>query len=145
VARKGRERERFDERGKAGAFGWCRSGGDEKDGGTLFVVRALRKSIEGSRGLTKSDLAGVGGDSEASDSEEEDSSDVSSSSDSVGWPEIPLEGIGGAVGEGIGLGLNESDQNDDGRCSGTCISNFLGVNHGIQALLPGERPSWGAR
>jgi hypothetical protein len=54
-----------------------------------------------------------------------------------------LEGTGGAVGEGIGL--NESDQNDDGRCNGTCISGFLGVNHGIQALLPGERPSWGAR
>jgi len=84
VARKGRDRGRFDERGKEGAFGWCRSGGDEKDGGTLFVVRALRKSIEGSCGLTKSDLAGVGGDSdEASDSEEEDSSEVSSS-DSVG-------------------------------------------------------------
>jgi hypothetical protein len=51
---------------------------------------------------------------------------------------MPLEGTGGAVGEG--MGLNESDQNDDGRCSGgTCISDFLGVNHGIQALLPGAR------
>ena len=81
VARKGREPERFDERGKAGAFGWCRSGGDEKDGGTLFVVRVFKKSIEGS---CKSDLAGVGGEREAaSDSEEEDSSEVSSS-DSVG-------------------------------------------------------------
>jgi hypothetical protein len=139
VARKERERERFDERGKAGAFGRCRSGGDEKDGGTLFVVRALRKSIGGSCGLTKSDLAGVGGDSEeASDSEEEDSSDVSSSN-SVGWPEIPLEGTGGAIGEG--MGLNESDQKDDGRCNGTCISDFLGVSHGIQARLPGERLS----
>jgi hypothetical protein len=84
VARKVRERGRFDERGKAGAFGWRRSGGDEKDGGTLFVVKTLRKSIEGSCGLTKSDFARVGGDSEdASDSEEEDSSEVSSS-DSVG-------------------------------------------------------------
>lgn len=143
MARKWRERERFIERGKAGAFGRFRSGGDEKDGGTLFVVRVLRKSIEGSCGFTKSDLAGVEGDSEeASDSEEEDSSEVSSS-DSVGWPDIPREGTGGAVGEG--MGLSESDQNDDGRCSGTCISDFLGVNHGIQALLPGERPSWGAR
>lgn len=86
MARKGRESDRFDERGKTGAFGWCRSGGDEKDAGTLFVVKVLRKSMEGSCGLTKSDLAGVGGDSEgASDSEEEDSSEVSSSSsDSVG-------------------------------------------------------------
>lgn len=87
MARKGSEDERFDERGKAGAFGWCRSGGDEKNGGTLFVVRALRKSIEGSRGLSKSDLAGVEGESEgASDSEEEEEEDSSevSSSDSVG-------------------------------------------------------------
>jgi hypothetical protein len=143
VKRKGRERERFDERGKAGAFGWCRRGGDENDGGMLFVVRALRKSIEASCGLTKSDLARVGGDSEeTSDSEEEDSSEVSSS-DSVGWPEIPLEGTGGAVGEG--MGLNESDQNDDGRCNGAGMSDFLGVNHGIQGLLPGVRPSWGAK
>lgn len=143
MARKGRERERFDERGKAGAFGWCRSGGDEKDSGTLFVVRVLRKSIEGSFGLTKSDLARVGGDNEeASDSEEEDSSEVSSS-DSVGWPEISPEGTGGAVGDG--MGLIESDQNDEGRCNGTGISDFLGVNHGIQALLPEARPSWGAK
>jgi hypothetical protein len=84
VARKGSERERFDERGKAGAFRWWRSGGDEKDGGTLFVVRALRKSIEGSRVLSKSDLAGVEGESEgASDSEEEEDSSEVSSSDSV--------------------------------------------------------------
>lgn len=111
----------------------------------LFVVKALRKSIEGSCGLAKSNLAGVGGESEgASDSEEDDSSEVSSS-DSVGWAEIPLEVTGGAVGEG--MGLNESDQNEDGRCSGTWMSDFLGVNHGIQALLPlpGERPSWGAK
>lgn len=79
-------------------------------------MKVLRKSIEGSCGLAKSDLAGVGGDSEASDSEEDDSSEVSSS-DSVGWAEIPLEVTGGAVGEG--MGLNESDQNEDGRCSGT--------------------------
>jgi hypothetical protein len=141
VARKGSEHERFDERGKVGAFGLCRSGGDEKDGGTLFVVRALRKSIEGSRGLSKSDLTRVRRDSEgASDSEEEEDSSEVSSSDSVGGPEIPLEGTGGAVGDGTGL--NESDQNEDGRCNGTWVSDFLGVNHGIQALrLPGERPS----
>jgi hypothetical protein len=79
----------------------------------LFVVRALRKSIEASGRLT-SVLAGIGGDSEgAEDSEDEDSSEVSSS-DSVGWPEIPLEGVGSAIGEG--MRLNESDQNDDGRC-----------------------------
>jgi len=67
--------------------------------------------------LTKSDLRGAGGNSEGvSDSEEEDSSEVSSS-DSVGRPEIPLDGAGIAVGEG--MRLNESDQNDDGRCSWT--------------------------
>lgn len=111
----------------------------------LFVVEALRKSMGESCGSTKDliGLAGVGGDNEgASDSEEEDSSEVSSS-DSVGWPEIPLEGTGGGVGDG--MGLNESDQNDEGRCNWTWISDFLGVNHGIQALLPEERPLWGAK
>ena len=46
--------------------------GYEKDGGTRFVVRALRKSIEGSCTLTKSDQTGVGGDSEGVSSEEEE-------------------------------------------------------------------------
>jgi hypothetical protein len=79
----------------------------------LFVVKVLKKSIEGRGRLTKSNLAGVGGDSEgASDSSEEDSSEVSSS-DSVGWSGIPLEGTASGVGEG--MGLSESDQNDGGR------------------------------
>ena len=79
----------------------------------LFVVKVLKKSIEGRGRLTKSNLAGAGGDSEgASDSSEEDSSEVSSS-DSVGWSVIPLEGTASGVGEG--MGLNESDQNDGGR------------------------------
>jgi len=138
VARKGRERERFDERGKAGAFGYCRRGGDEKDGGMLFVVKALRKSMDVSEGLTKSDLAG----SETSDSEEEEDSSEVSSSDSVGWPEMPL-GVGSTAGEG--MRLNESDKNDDGCCSGSWISNVLGVNQGIQVLLAGDGPSWGAK
>jgi hypothetical protein len=76
------------------------------------VVRALRKSIEAIGRLTKSNLAEVGGEREASDSEE-DSSEVSSL-DSAGRPEIPLWGTGSAMGEG--MRLNESDQNDGGRC-----------------------------
>ena len=54
-----------------------------------------------------------------------------------------LRGQGGGVGNG--MGLNESDQKDEGRCNGTWISDFLGVNHGIQALLPEECPLWGAK
>jgi hypothetical protein len=76
------------------------------------VVRALRKSIEAIGRLTRSDLAGVGRDREASDSDSEESSEESSL-DSAGWPEIPLEGAGSAMGEG--MRLNESDQNDGGR------------------------------
>lgn len=80
----------------------------------LFVVRVLRKSIEGIGRLTNSILAGIGGDNEgASDSSDEDSSEVSSS-DSVAWSGIPVEGAAAGVGEG--MGLNESDQNDGGRC-----------------------------
>lgn len=81
----------------------------------LFVVKVLRNSIEGIGRLTKSKLAGVGGDSEGtSDSSDEDSSEVSSSSDSVAWSGAPLETAVAGVGEGTGL--NESDQNDGGRC-----------------------------
>jgi len=115
VSRKCRERERFDERGKTGTFGWCRRGGGDKVGGRLFVVREVRNPIGVSRRLVEfeSDLVGAGKDrgEGASDSEEEDSSEVSSS-DSVVWSGMILEGTGRAVGDG----LSESDQNDGGRC-----------------------------
>lgn len=116
MARKGREREAFDERGKIGAFGCCRSGGEENGGGILFVVRALRKLIGESVRLAEPDLVGAGkGREGASDSEEEDSSEeVSSSSDSVGLSGMILEGTRGTVRDGTEL--SESDRNDGGRC-----------------------------
>lgn len=116
MSRKWREREAFDERGKIGAFGCCRRGGEENGGGMLFVVRALRKLIGERVRLAESDLAGAGkGREGTSDSDEEDSSEeVSSSSDSVGWSGMILEGTMGMVGDGTEL--SESDQNDGGRC-----------------------------
>ena len=83
----------------------------------LFVVRALRKLIGERLPLAESDLAGAGkGRDGASDSEDEDSSEeLSSSSDSVGWSGMILEGTRGTVGVD-GTELSESDQNDGGRC-----------------------------
>jgi hypothetical protein len=109
------ERQGFDELGKAGAFECDRRGGDDKDGGTLFVVRALRKSIGERRRLPESRLRGAGRGEGASDSdsEDEESSEEESSSDSAGCPEMLLEGVGSATGEGTEL--NESDKYDEGR------------------------------
>lgn len=85
----------------------------------VFVVRALRKLIGERVPLAESDLAGAGagkGRDGASDSEDEDSSEeLSSSSDSVGWSGMILEGTRGTVGVD-GTELSESDQNDGGRC-----------------------------
>lgn len=117
MSRKERVREVFDERGKIGAFGCCRRGGEENGGGMELVVRASRKLMGESVRLAELELAGAGkGREGASDSEEEDSSEElsSSSSDSVGWSGMILGGTRGTVGDGTEL--SESDQNDGGRC-----------------------------
>jgi hypothetical protein len=108
------ERKGDDEHGKAGTFGYRRRGGDEKDGGMLFIVRAVRKSIGEKRRLAESRLRGAEGgcDEGASDSDDEESSEVSSS-ESAGCTGMILEGVGAAAGEGTEL--NESDKYDGGR------------------------------
>jgi hypothetical protein len=103
------ERKGDDERGKAGALGYRRRGGDEKDGDMLFVVRVVRKSIGEKRRLAESRLRGAGGRCEgASDSDDEESSEEVSSSESGGCTGMVLDGAGGAGGEGTEL--NESDK-----------------------------------
>jgi len=113
----------------------CRSGGGEKAGGMLFIVREATKST-GERwgsGWGLSALEETGGYAEGdSDSEEEDSSEVSSS-DSVGW-------LLTAVEDG-GIRPEDSSQYDDGGCEGDWPwgSDFLGVNQGIHAFLDDDR------
>jgi len=93
----------FDDRGKRGASEYCRSGGGEKAGGMLFIVREATKSTGERWGSGLSTPEGTGGDVEGdSDSEEEDSSEVSSS-DSVGWLLTAVE---------------DGGQYDDGGCDG---------------------------
>jgi hypothetical protein len=103
-----REREGFDERGKRGASGRSRRGGDEKDDGMLLVVRALRKSTGESWRLPVSRRRGAGGRWKGPSDSEEESSEVSSSDSASGSDVIILEGVGGAGGKGTAL--NESDK-----------------------------------
>jgi hypothetical protein len=134
------ERQGFDERGKTGAFGCSRRGGDEKDGEILLIVRAQRKSIGENKRLPESRLRGAGA---ASDSEDEDSSEVSSS-DSAGCPEVILEGVGGASGDGTEL--KESDRNDGGRdCDRPGGSDFFGASQGNQAFFEDRATCWPIR